>query len=141
MYRVAVAMDSSRNRAGSRPGEPALAQGASALARPHLLRGELHRLDNVLVAGAAAEIAGERAADLGVAGAGVVTKQLDRRQDHPRRAITALQPVLFPEAFLNRMEPAAGGRFPGQALDGGDVGAAAWTASTVHDFTALPSSS
>src|SRR5713101_10001004 len=112
MYRIAVAMDSSRNRAGGRPGEPALAQGASALARPHLLRGELHRLDNVLVAGAAAEIAGERAADLGLAGAGIVTKQLDRRQDHPRRAITALQPVLFPEAFLNRLEPAPAAASP-----------------------------
>jgi hypothetical protein len=61
---------------------------------------------------------------------------LRRGHDHSRRAITALQTVAFPEPFLHRMQTA----IRRQALDRSDVRSVGWTANTVHDFTAWPSS-
>ena len=45
-------------------------------------------------------------ADLFVRRRGIVLQQLVRRHDHPGRAETALQPVLVPEGFLDRMQRA-----------------------------------
>src|SRR5256885_11000718 len=53
--------------------------------------------------------------DLGVR---ILPEQVRRRHDHPRRAVPALQRVLFVEGTLERMQAAVR-----QALDRGDVGA------------------
>src|SRR4051794_15654500 len=52
----------------------------------HLVGGLLHGPDDVLVAGAPAEVALDALADLVLAGIGVVTHQVDRGHDHPRGA-------------------------------------------------------
>src|SRR3954470_4310588 len=78
--------------------------------------GVLDRVDDVLVAGAAAQIAGDAFANLLLGGGGVVGEKADRRHDHARRAVAALEAVLLPEAFLHRMELAVGG----EPFDGGD---------------------
>src|SRR5690348_354508 len=64
----------------------------------------LDRLHDVLVSGAAAEIAFERVPNLFFAGIWVALKQIDRRHDHARRAEPALKPVLLPECRLERMQ-------------------------------------
>src|SRR5580658_1002653 len=69
--------------------------------------GLLDRRDDVLVAGAAAEVAGDRLADLGLARIGVALQEHVRGHQHPRRAKTALQAVTVPERLLQRMELAA----------------------------------
>ena len=51
----------------------------------------------------------------------------------PGRAEAALEAVLLPEGGLQRVQRVGAG---GHALDGGDGAPSAWTASTVHDFTA-----
>src|SRR5436309_8298550 len=75
-----------------------------------------YRCDDVLVAGAAAEVPLKGMADLLLRGVGVGGQQVRRGHDHPGRAEAALEPVLLPERLLQRMEPS--GR--GQAFDGGD---------------------
>src|SRR5262245_36607962 len=67
---------------------------------PHVLSRLLHRLDDVLVAGAAAQIAGQPFTDVCLAWIRVVLEEHVRRQDHPRRAEAALEPVLIPEGLL-----------------------------------------
>jgi hypothetical protein len=71
--------------------------------------GVLNRVDDVLIAGATAEIAGNPLADLALGRLRVVLQQPDRRHDHPGRAETALQPMFFPEAFLQRVQLAVRG--------------------------------
>ena len=78
-----------------------------------------HRLDDVVVAGAAAEVALEALAHLGLGRVRVLVEQRDRRHDHARRAEAALQAVVLLERLLHRVQLAVGG----QALDGGDLGA------------------
>src|SRR5215217_1585483 len=79
---------------------------------------ELDRLDDVVVAGAAADVAVERLADLLLARLRVVGEQLHRRHHHPRRAEAALQAVALAERRLHRVKLAA----LGEALDGRDLG-------------------
>src|SRR2546426_11150070 len=86
----------------------------------HGLGALLDRLDDVLVAGAAAEVAVEPAADLLFGGGRVVLHQVDRAHHHARRAEAALQPVAVVEGHLHRVQLAVLRR---QALDGGDLGA------------------
>src|SRR5215468_7661985 len=69
-----------------------------------LLRGVLDRLDDVDVAGAAAEVPGDRLADLGLARVGVPGEERAAGHHHARRAVAALQAVLLPEALLDRVE-------------------------------------
>ena len=71
-----------------------------------LVGGVLNGVDDVLVAGAAAEIAGDALAYLALRRRRVVLQQRHRRHDHPRRAVAALEAVLFPEAVLQRMQVA-----------------------------------
>src|SRR5947207_14174812 len=78
-----------------------------------------HGLDDVVVAGAAAEVALEPAADLLLAGVRVLLEKADRRHDHPGRAEAALQGVEFAERVLHRVLPAIGG----ETLDRGDLAA------------------
>src|SRR4051812_17378484 len=70
-----------------------------------ILRRLANRRDDVAVAGAAAEISRDRFFDLRVARAALLAQQAVGRHEHPRRAIAALDRVLFPERFLQRMEP------------------------------------
>src|SRR5215468_1078530 len=64
----------------------------------------VHCLDDVLVAGAAADVALEPAPDLGIGEPiAVRVKQLDAGHDHPRSAKAALERVPLPERLLQRM--------------------------------------
>src|SRR5690349_466280 len=85
----------------------------------HLLGSVLHGLDDVHVAGTAAQIARDRLADLLFARVLVRGEERARGHEHARRAESALQAVLLGEAFLHRMQlPALL-----QAFDRGDLAA------------------
>src|SRR6185312_10824764 len=73
--------------------------------------------DDVLVPGAAAQVAVDALADLLLGRRRIVLQQVDRRHDHARRAEAALERVPVVERLLNRMQRAVR---PGQALDRGD---------------------
>ncbi len=75
------------------------------------------RVDDVLVAGAAADVALERVADLVLARARILGEQAHRREHHPARAVAALKRVMRVEALLQRMERAV----LGQPLDRRDL--------------------
>jgi len=66
-----------------------------------------------------AEVAFQRMADVCFCRLRIMLQQIGGRHDHARRTKTALQTMLVPERFLNRMEMAVGG----QAFDGGDLAA------------------
>src|SRR5260370_38490450 len=66
--------------------------------------GALHRLDDVEIAGAAAEVARERLADLELARVRVPLEARAGGLKHARRPLAALQAVLFPESLWQRME-------------------------------------
>src|ERR671925_612842 len=73
---------------------------------PHRRRAD--GLDDVLVAGAAAEVALEPAPDLRLGEpVAVRAEELDAAHDHARRAEAALERVVLPEGLLERMELAA----------------------------------
>ncbi len=78
-----------------------------------------HGVHDVLVAGAAAQIAVETLADFLVGGVRIALDDLLGGHDHSGRAETALQAVLVPEGFLHGIELAAGG----ESFDGQDLGA------------------
>src|SRR5213592_4225028 len=89
-----------------------------ALTRLLHLRGRvLHRFDDVHVPRAAADVPGDRPANVLLARIGVLCEESGRGEHHARRAEAALKAVLLVEALLYRMEP-AGGR---EALDGRDL--------------------
>src|SRR6266550_8605302 len=71
--------------------------------RRHYLRRRLDRLDDVVVAGTAAEVALEPHADLLLGRVGVALEQLLGRHDHARRAEPALETMLVPEGLLQGM--------------------------------------
>src|SRR5205085_54758 len=79
-----------------------------------IFRCVLDSFDDMLVAGAAAEIAFEAVAYLFARRAGISFEQLRGRHDHAGRAIAALQAVAFPEALLHGMKLAV----VRQAFDG-----------------------
>src|SRR5581483_421779 len=83
---------------------------------PHALRGREHRLDDRLVTGAAAEIAGEGVAHVGLGRRGHAVEQLDGGEDHARRAVAALERMVPRELLLQWMERAVAR----EALDGCD---------------------
>ena len=72
----------------------------------HLLCGELHGQDDVVIAGATAEVSGKPLPDLSLCRIGVFRQQIEGRHYHPWCAETALKPMLFPESFLNGMKRA-----------------------------------
>src|ERR1700735_1333689 len=74
------------------------------------------RFHDVLVAGTAAQVAGDRPPHVFLGRGGVAVEQVLGRHHHARRAEPALEAVLLPEPLLERVQLA--GR--GQALDGGD---------------------
>src|SRR4029077_20151816 len=83
------------------------------LAPPELVRRLLDRLDDVHVARAAAEVAGDSGPDLVLRRLRVPVEQPGGLHDHAGRAEPALQAVLVPEALLEGME----GGPVGHALD------------------------
>src|ERR1041384_5300962 len=89
---------------------------SGSLSRADLLGGVLDGFDDLVVAGAAAQVARDAVADLGLARLRVAGEQRARRHQHAGRAEPALQAVLLPEALLQRVQRAAGG----EALDGLD---------------------
>src|SRR5664279_6504649 len=69
----------------------------------HARGGIEHRLDDVVVAGAAADIAFELLAHRGLVELTAMTlHDIDRRHDHARRAEAALQSVIVAERRLHR---------------------------------------
>src|SRR6185503_12285071 len=77
----------------------------------------LHCLDDVLIAGTPAQVAGEPFADVGLARRGVALEQRIGGQQHAGRAVAALQAVLIPEPLLKRMQvPTRGQSFDGEDL-------------------------
>src|SRR6185295_15833498 len=81
--------------------------------------GGLNGVDDVLVAGAAAEVALDTLADLALRWPGVLVQQVDGRHDDARRAVTALKAMFLPKALLQGMQLTV----LRQALDGHDLGA------------------
>src|SRR5262245_15084238 len=85
--------------------------------------GVLDRLDDLHVAGAAADVAAERFADVRLGGMWIAPQQTGRRHDEAWRAIAALRAELLVEAALHRGQAAvAGERFDcinAAALHGG----------------------
>ena len=64
----------------------------------------LHRLDDLGVAGAATEVAGNRIADVVFGWVGIFVEQRFRHHQHSWRAVTALGAAVLQECFLNRMK-------------------------------------
>ena len=79
---------------------------------------ELDGFDDLPVAGAAADIAGDRLDDLLAARRVGMLQQCMRGQDHARRAVTALQTVGLAERILNDAEFTRGRR---ETFDRGDL--------------------
>ena len=73
------------------------------------------RGDDPLIAGAAAQIAGDGDPHLLLGGIGIVAQELDQRGEHPRRAEPALQPMMLVKRLLQRVQLLLRGR---DALDG-----------------------
>src|SRR5262245_54492296 len=87
-----------------------LPSGSACGLRPHLLSGPQHGLDDVLVAGAAAEIARQGPPDLVLGRVWVLGQECRRGDHHARRTESALQAVLVLEALLDRMQLARAGQ-------------------------------
>ncbi len=78
---------------------------------------QFDRVHNLLVAGAAAEVGGDGAADFVAGGVGVGAQQGFGSEDHSGRAVAALHRAAFQERLLQVAEAAVGGV---DAFDGGD---------------------
>src|SRR5213596_1800061 len=81
--------------------------------------GESHGRDDVLVTGAAAQIPGQRLADLALVRIGMLAQERHERHEDARRAEAALQPVSLAERGLKRMQRVA--RAVSKALHGLDL--------------------
>ena len=102
----------------------------------HAAGGIQHRLDDVVIAGAAADIAFQLLADgLFVEIAAMAVHDIDRRHDHARRAIAALQSVIVAERGLHRM-CSSPFEIPSMVVT---LDPSACPTSTVQDLTARPS--
>src|SRR5262249_25611573 len=92
-----------------------LSSGMAGL--PQFRGGRLDRAHDLVVAGAAAEIAGQPETDLGLRGVGVPVEQRLGRDQEPGRTDAALQGRMLQELALQRMQRLA----RGHALDGADL--------------------
>ena len=95
---------------------------ASGLLPARIGRGCLHRADDVLIAGAPAQVALEAVANLLGRRIRVGAQDLVRGEHHARRAEAALQAVLGPERVLQRGELAVGAPDPSIVVTLGAVG-------------------
>src|SRR3954451_20776247 len=84
--------------------KPTGRSSAIAMSRLLVLSGPADRRDDVLVARAAADAAGDRDADLLLGRVGVLVQQPARGHQHARRAEPALERVLLVEPLLDRVE-------------------------------------
>src|SRR5712691_8336103 len=84
----------------------------------HALRRELHRLDDLLIAGAAAQVSADRIADLLFGRIRIRIQQSLGSDQHPWSAVAALQAVRLAEAVLQHAHRTVGLR---ETLDGGDT--------------------
>src|SRR5262245_51337081 len=73
--------------------------------RPQPLRRIERRGDDILIAGATAEIAGNGDAHLLFGRVRIVAQELDERRQNPWRAEAALKPMVFMEGLLQGMQP------------------------------------
>jgi hypothetical protein len=73
---------------------------------------------NVLVSGAAADIAFQAVPDFLVGGVGVALEQFHHRHNHTGSAVAALKAVIVPEGFLDGVQVT----ILGQPFNGGEVG-------------------
>ena len=89
----------------------------TCLRAAHRVAGGTHRLDDVLVAGAAAEIGREHVEQLVVADVRIVLQRVRRQHQEARRAEAALQAVVVDEGLLQRMQLLA----VGEPFDGADL--------------------
>lgn len=64
----------------------------------------LNGIHDTLVAGAPTNVSGNASSDFNFGGLGNLGKKVKSREHHPRRTVTALQTMVFPEGFLNRMQ-------------------------------------
>src|SRR6266536_1573205 len=80
-------------------------------------RGDADRVQDLLIAGAPAQVAGERLADFGVGWMWILAQQADRLHDKARRAKTALHRAGLSERELHRVQRAA----VGEAFDREDL--------------------
>src|ERR1044071_5259795 len=92
---------------------------SSSLTSAHAGRARADSLDDVVVAGAPAQVALEPVADFALAGIRVGSTQIGRAHDHAGGTEPALQAVMLAERGLHRMELAA----VGEPLDRRDLGA------------------
>src|SRR5439155_1467571 len=83
--------------------------------------GQLHRVDDVLVARAATQVPAQRVADLRIAGGCVVAQERDERHEDAGSAEAALQRVRLAESRLQRVELVRAARR--EALDGRQLSA------------------
>src|SRR5262249_28130121 len=81
---------------------------------PRVLRRTHHRIENLVVVAAAAQIAGEAACKLGARGIWMTIEEADSAHDEARHAEGALESLFVDDGTLNRMQRAIGAR---QALD------------------------
>lgn len=108
------------------PNSPFTIRYSLFTACPHFPGGVLHGVDDVLIPRTAAQVPLQGAADLGLGRPRITQKELVRGEDHAGRAVTALKPVTFPKALLQRMELLAsaeslnGQDFCAVGLDGQD---------------------
>src|SRR5579885_3592104 len=109
-----------RRPARSAPAIHRLLGGARVLAAPPRRR-EFHRLVDLEIARAAAQVARERRLDLVACGRGGALEERRGDEEERGRAVAALRGAEFGEGLLQGIEPAA----PGQALDGGDAASGA----------------
>ena len=87
----------------------------------HGARAGCDRLDDIVIAGAAADIALQLLTNRPIVEiVALAANQIDRGHDHPRRAIAALQAVILAERFLHRMKRPVR---RGETFDGKDIGA------------------
>src|SRR5207247_8938090 len=77
----------------------------------------LHGFHDMLITGATAQISLQSMPNLVARRIWIAIDDLGRGYDHPRRAVAALQTVMFPESFLHRMQLP----IRGQAFDSCDV--------------------
>src|SRR2546425_10316967 len=80
----------------------------SAHDRGHFLSRGLYSADDVLIAGAAAQVARDSCPNLVLARFGVRLQELVGGHEKTRRTEAALQTVLFPERRLDRVQRAVG---------------------------------
>ena len=104
-----------------------------AVRRVYLRRRVLNRLNNIQIAGTAAQVPGNRPADFVFARVRILLQERHRCHHHPRRAKAALQTVFFVKPLLNRTQDSPSARLSTVKI----FLPFACTANMVHDLIGL----